>query len=211
MPTPLEKARRNPDSMKAKILSSARHLFGEYGYHGVTTRMIAKEVGIDISTLHYHWGDKENLYEAVVTDIHDEIIGIMKEIEKVARGQSTAIRLEAAIEMMCDYLFSKPEVPKLVVVSGFTKTRPDGIKDDRLAQHIPNVAIAMGLAPDRKEVSPRDSAMVLAISNALYSFTSGESSFRRLMNVDHDEYIRIVKETLKFILIPAFTQESKQN
>lgn len=211
MPTPLEKARKNPDSMKAKILTSARHLFGEYGYHGVTTRMIAKEVGIDISTLHYHWGDKENLYEAVVTDIHDELIGIMHDIEKVAHGKSMEIRIEAAIDQMCDYLFAKPEVPKLIVVSAFTKTRPDGIKDDRLSQHIPNIAIAMGLAPDREGVSPRDLAMVLAIANLLYSFTSGETSFRALMDEEHEEYMSIVKDTLKFILIPAFTQNGIQN
>jgi AcrR family transcriptional regulator len=28
--------------------------------------MIAQEVGIDISTLHYHWGEKKDLYEAVI-------------------------------------------------------------------------------------------------------------------------------------------------
>ena len=56
MPTPLEKARQNPESMKAKILKSARKLFGEYGFHGTTTRMIASDVGVDISTLYYHWG-----------------------------------------------------------------------------------------------------------------------------------------------------------
>jgi len=211
VPTPLEKARKNPDSMKAKILLSARHLFGEYGYHGVTTRMIAKEVGIDISTLHYHWGDKENLYEAVVTDVNDEIIQVLRDIEKEVHGKSMAVRLEVAIETMCDYLFSKPEVPKLVVVSSFTKTRPDGIKDDRLSAHVPNVATAMGLAPDKKDVSPRDSAMVLAISNAIYSFTSGESAFRRVLKVDHEEYISVTKDTLKFILIPAFAQEFNRN
>ena len=211
MPTPLEKARKNPESMKAKILASARHLFGEYGYHGVTTRMIAKEVSIDISTLHYHWGDKENLYEAVITDIHDEILGVLVKIEKVVHGKSMEIRLEVAIDVMCDYLFDKPEVPKLIVVSFFGKTRPDGIQDDRLTEHAPNVAIAMGLAPDKKGVSPRDTAMVLAISNAMYSFTSGETSFKEILKVEHDEYVTIVKETLKFILIPAFTRISQNN
>ena len=44
--TPLEKARRDPESMKARILKIARQLFGEYGYHGTTTRMIAQRVGI---------------------------------------------------------------------------------------------------------------------------------------------------------------------
>jgi len=211
VPTPLEKARKNPDSMKAKILSSARHLFGEYGYHGVTTRMIAKAVSIDISTLHYHWGDKENLYEAVITDIHDEIIGVLRDIEKIAHGKSIGFRLEVAIDIMCDYLFNKPEVPKLTVVSFFTKTRPDGIQDNRLAAHTPNVVIAMGLAPDKDGVSPRDTAMVLAISNAIYSFTSGETTFRNILKVEHEEYITIVKDTLKLILLPAFTKKISQN
>ncbi len=211
MPTPLEKARKNPESMKAKILSSARHLFGEYGYHGVTTRMIAKEVSIDISTLHYHWGDKENLYEAVITDIQDEVFGVLLEIENVVHGKSMETRLEVAIDVMCDYLFDKPEVPKLIVVSYFGKTRPDGIQDGRLTEHAPNVAIAMGLAPDKQGVSPRDTAMVLAISNAMYSFTSGETAFKGILKVEHDEYVTIVKETLKFILIPAFTRKSKNN
>ena len=71
MASSLEKAKQNPDSMKAKILTAARKIFGEYGFHGTTTRMIAKAVEIDISTLYYHWGEKGDLYEAVITDIND--------------------------------------------------------------------------------------------------------------------------------------------
>jgi TetR/AcrR family transcriptional regulator, regulator of cefoperazone and chloramphenicol sensitivity len=204
--TPLEKARKHPDSMKARILKSARILFGEYGYHGVTTRMIAGVVGIDISTLHYHWGDKENLYEAVVTDIHEEVIGKLIEIERIVHGRSIRYRLEVAIDVMCDYLLAKPEVPKLIIVASFGKTRPDGIQDDRLTEHIPKVAVAMGLASKKKDLSPRDSLMVLVISNALHAFTSGEETFRRLLKVDPDEYSRLVKETLKYILVPAFAR-----
>jgi hypothetical protein len=42
-------------------LTAARRLFGEYGDHGVTPRMIAKDVGIDISTLYCHWGKAGSL------------------------------------------------------------------------------------------------------------------------------------------------------
>ena len=69
----------------------------------------------------------------------------------------------------------------------------------------------MGLAPDKKGVSPADTAMVLAISNAMYSFTSGENTFKGILKVEHDEYVTIVKKTLKFILIPAFTQKVAHN
>jgi len=209
MPTPLEKARKNPGSMKARILRSARHLFGEYGYHGVTTRMIANEVGIDISTLHYHWGDKENLYEAVIIDINDEMKKKLLDIEKLVSGKSIVTRLEVAIEVMCDYLFANPEVSKLTIASFFNKTRPDGITDGKLIENIPEIAIAMGLAKRNEKVPPHSAAMVLAISNAMYSFTSGEKSFKNVLDVERDEYITVVKDTLKFILIPAFDKKNK--
>ena len=73
MISPLEKARKDPDSMKAKILKVARRVFGEYGFHGTTTRLIAQETGIDISTLHYHWGSKKDLYESVIVDINKDL------------------------------------------------------------------------------------------------------------------------------------------
>ena len=52
MQSRLEKARQDPASMKARILASARKKFGEYGYGATTTRLIARDVGIDISTLY---------------------------------------------------------------------------------------------------------------------------------------------------------------
>lgn len=206
MPTPLEKAKKDPESMKAKILNAARDLFAEYGYHGVTTRMIAKEVNIDISTLHYHWGDKENLYEAVIEDLNDEIEMMLKKIEKIVHGKSLAYRLEVAIDEMCDYLFSRPAAAKLVMFSHFLKTRNTGVFDQRLIEQVSNVAIAMGLAPDMEGVSATANARVLAVSNAIYCFAAGEGSLRKIMKVDQEEYTQVVRDTLKFILIPAFTR-----
>ncbi|MFH0998531.1 MAG: TetR/AcrR family transcriptional regulator [Pseudomonadota bacterium] len=204
----LEKARQNPDSMKAKILNSARKLFGEYGFHGVTTRMMAKDVGIDISTLHYHWGDKKDLYEAVITDINDEIQLKLVEIERKVRGKSMKFRLEVAIDVMADYLFEYPEASNLILFSYFGKTRPDSIMDTKLNEYMANIAISMGLAPDKAGVSPQANARVLAVWNSIINFTSGENVFRPMLNVDRDQYIEVVKDTLRFILIPAFTKES---
>jgi len=119
MPSRLERARRDPHSMKAKILDSARKIFGKYGYNDTTTRMIAKDVGIDISTLYYHWGEKQDLYEAVLADVGDEIQEKLNEIERNVSGQSLTRRLETALDMMCDYLFSHSEVPNLILFGYF--------------------------------------------------------------------------------------------
>ena len=102
--------------MKARILDVARRIFGEYGFHGTTTRMIAKEVGIDISTLHYHWGGKKDLYEAVVMDISKNLRQTLIDVEKVIHGRPLGERLAVAIDLTTDYLFAHPEVSNLVLL-----------------------------------------------------------------------------------------------
>lgn len=205
MPSPLEKARKNPASNKAKILAAARQLFGEYGFQGTTTRMIAKAVGIDISTLYYHWGEKADLYEAVITDLNEGIEAQFAVIEHQARGKGLADRLDIAIEVMCDYLHEAPEVSNLLLLGYFSKSRTEVSLDEKVAGHIANIAIAMGLAIDKQHVSPQAKARIMTLWNAVLNFISGESFFRPILGVDKTAYLDVVKETLKFLLIPAFT------
>jgi AcrR family transcriptional regulator len=167
--------------------------------------MIAKHVGIDISTLYYHWGEKADLYEAVITDLNDGIETQFKIIEKKARGKNLAERLDIAIDIMCDYLHQAPEVSNLLLLGYFSKSRTDVSLDEKVAGHIANIAIAMGLAMDREHVSPRAKAQIMTLWNAVLNFISGESFFRPILGVGEPEYLDVVKETLKGLLIPAFT------
>jgi AcrR family transcriptional regulator len=207
MSSPLEKARLAPDSMKARILTAARGLFGSYGYQGTTTRMIAQDVGIDISTLYYHWGEKKDLYEAVIMDLNDEIQLKLKEIEKRVHGKSVAVRLEVAIDMISDYLFDNPEASNLILYRYFSKSKEDLGIDINVPDYISNIAIAMGLAMDKKSISVQAKARVLAVWNSVFNFISGEAYFRPMLDVNRKKYIELVKETLKFILVPAFVRE----
>jgi AcrR family transcriptional regulator len=207
MPSPLEKARQDPKSMKARILASARRIFGEYGYNKTTTRMIAKDVGIDISTLYYHWGEKQDLYEAVLEDVGDEIQHKLNGIERNVSGQSLTKRLEIALDMMCDYLFSHPEVPNLILY-GYLNKSPNGVTlDIKMSEHIANIAVAMKLAPNKKQISVQARARILAVWNTVLNFISAENFFRPMLDTNHADYVQVVKETLKFILVPAFTAE----
>ena len=207
MPSALEKARQDPNSMKARILAAARRIFGEYGYGETTTRRIAKDVGIDISTLYYHWGEKQDLYEAVLQDVSEEIQSRLNQVEKTVSGKSLKDRLEISIDMMCDYLFSHPEVANLILFGYFSKTRHGVTMDIKIPQYISNIAVAMELAGDKKNVSIEDKARILAVWNTVLNFISGEDFFRPMLKTHHDNYIKVVKETLKFILVPAFTLE----
>jgi AcrR family transcriptional regulator len=195
--------------MKARILSSARRIFGAYGYNDTTTRMIAGDVGIDISTLYYHWGEKQDLYEAVIMDISEEIQQKLNEVEKNVSGLSLTNRLEIAIDMMCDYLFSHPEVSNLILFGYFSKTRHGVTLDFKMSKYVSNIAFAMGLSKDKANVSIQAKARILAVWNTVLNFISGENFFRPMLDTDHKNYMQVVKDTLKFILVPAFASEKE--
>lgn len=205
MATPLEKARKDPESMKAKILIGARRSFGEYGFHGTTTRMIARKVGIDISTLYYHWGEKGDLYEAVILDINEDLRKKLTEVESIIHGLPLNQRMDIAIDLITDHLFQHPEISNLILFRYFGKTRWETSLDIKVPEFISDIARSMGLCQDKKSVPTRIKMQVLAMMNAIHNFISGENFFRPMLKIDREEYIALTKETLKFILIPAFT------
>jgi len=210
MATPLDKARRDPESMKARILQTARRLFGRYGYHGATTRMLACEAGIDVSTLHYHWGDKKDLYEAVVLDIHKDLRLKLIEVERMIRGLDLSRRMAIAIDQMTDYLFEHPEISNLLLLRYVTKTRPEDRLDFQVTEFTADIARSMGLARDRKNVPPDAAMEVWAVMNSLLTFVAGEEFFRSLLKVNREQYTALVKDTLRFINIPAFAGVQKE-
>lgn len=52
----------NYTSTKELLKVTAGKLFARFGYDGVSTRMITDEAGLKLSSIHYHYGTKENLY-----------------------------------------------------------------------------------------------------------------------------------------------------
>jgi hypothetical protein len=111
---------------------------------------------------------------------------------------------------MTDHLFEHPEISNLILFRYFGKTRHEASLDFSVPEFTADIARSMGLTKDAKKVSPRARMKVLAVMNAIYNFISGEEFFRSMTHMDRDTYIVTVKETLKFILIPAFVQQEQK-
>jgi len=52
--------------LKEAILDSAEGLFARHGFYGVTTRQVAAEAGVDTALIHYYFGAKRELFDAVL-------------------------------------------------------------------------------------------------------------------------------------------------
>jgi len=58
--------RKPPLERKLQILTSARHILVSQGYHKLTMRNLANEVGIKLASLQYHYKSREDLLIALV-------------------------------------------------------------------------------------------------------------------------------------------------
>lgn len=47
------------------ILNAAEGLFSKHGFYGVTIREVAREAGVDTALIHYYFGAKKELFDAV--------------------------------------------------------------------------------------------------------------------------------------------------
>jgi AcrR family transcriptional regulator len=56
---------KEQDAPRERLLAAAERQFADYGYNGVSVRDLVKAAGVNIGTLIYHFGTKENLFHAV--------------------------------------------------------------------------------------------------------------------------------------------------
>lgn len=55
------------DNTKDQILKIAAELFAKKGFSKTSVREICKEAGVNVASINYHFGNKENLYVKVLT------------------------------------------------------------------------------------------------------------------------------------------------
>jgi len=84
---------------KEKILDAAEKLFVDNGFSATSLRAIIKEAGVNTASVHYHFGSKEGLIEAVfkrrVADINRERMEMLDNLE--AQYGDRAVPLEDVI------------------------------------------------------------------------------------------------------------------
>ena len=104
-----------------RLLEAGVDIFGKHGFDAATTRMIAKEAGVNIAAIPYYFNGKEGLYHAVVAYIvgklESQVESTLLEIEeRVAEGnlnsQEALSLLEKLLEKMINFMVGSSEAPR---------------------------------------------------------------------------------------------------
>ena len=85
---------------KEKIMDTAERLIGEQGYGATSLRQIIAEAGVNLAAVHYHFGSKEGLLDAVVArkaaPVNAARIARLERVE--AEAGSSPLEVERVLE-----------------------------------------------------------------------------------------------------------------
>lgn len=96
---------------KTALLRAARDQFALRSFDAVTVRELAAAAGVNPAMVNYHFGGKEGIYEAMVS----QAIGpIFAQLERAARG-SGGLTLDEFLQRYQQLLAANPWLPNLVV------------------------------------------------------------------------------------------------
>lgn len=136
-------------STEEKIKEAARKVFTRKGYAATRTRDIAEESGINLALLNYYFRSKEKLFEIVMMEKMQKLLGIMgpllndpttdleTKINKVATGYIDLLKANPDLPIFVlseirnnpDRFVSNMNVKKMLLESHFVKqlheVRPD--------------------------------------------------------------------------------------
>jgi AcrR family transcriptional regulator len=77
---------------KTRILDAAEQLFMEHGFEATSLRSLTAAAGVNLAAVHYHFGSKEELFQAVLTRRLDpmnvERIKLLERIELESGGRA---------------------------------------------------------------------------------------------------------------------------
>ncbi len=102
----LSKAEKDPRSTPARLLDAAEEVFAEHGYGAASTREMARRARVPFGALHYHWGSKRQLWEAVFKRLADRTRDTL--LRNIVPGRTAGETLDNLTDAFVDRLIGQP-------------------------------------------------------------------------------------------------------
>ena len=118
-----------------RLLQAATEVFAEVGYRAATTREISRRAGVNLAAIHYHFGDKAELYRGVFR------LPFLNECNTFAKLDIDKATLNEALYAFYDWIFppSPEEDPMMHLflrLHAREEAEPSGVMGSALAQAI---------------------------------------------------------------------------
>lgn len=104
-------------TQKEKIVTAASQLFARQGYHGTSTREIARLSDVSENTIFRHFERKEDLFWSALRSRSSAIKLRRDLVEGLSAGEAPEVVLPKIVEFFADILNYSPELLRLIAVA----------------------------------------------------------------------------------------------
>lgn len=193
---------------KERILTAARELFNQHGTEPITTRHVAKELGMSHGNLCYHYPSRE----ALITALYFQLVGEFDRQLGSMQGKPVSIRnlfnsLEQTFQVQHQYRFLMLDFAGIMRRIEPIRTHFRKLFEQRKLQllFLLNQLVAQGLM--QPELRPGQFGHYLTHFYILTDFWLAEAEI--LYQGPESEKVRHYVETFAFMLLPMLTEKGK--
>jgi len=116
-----------------EVLEECLKQFAQFGFGGVSIKLLAQQTGVADSLLYYHFGTKEQIWQKATLQAGKTISNSLRDIFTVLEGTSGLERVKIYIKKIVLYSSVHPEFQQVVVQEMFSQsTRSDFLIDEVL-------------------------------------------------------------------------------
>ena len=155
---------------RRKILDAAEELFANLGYRGASVKKISTKAGVTGAMINYYFGNKLNLYHAVLDRIVRDIGKMVKDV--LATGLPPAQRLEIFFGWFFDYAAQHPNFSKLTIM-GLGGSEKEHFEQIIIGFFKPMFKLGLGFFENELQIKKRDGLDTPHLLLAIYTMTMG--------------------------------------
>ncbi|MBT3220467.1 MAG: TetR/AcrR family transcriptional regulator [Proteobacteria bacterium] len=160
---------KRSESTRNKIIESGKRLFSEDGYHGTSSKKIAREAGIAIGSFYNYFANKKELllevYRLHVVEVHNMVSGSLSKIDFTSPDLDGRALMEGIVEQTRQLHDLSPDLHRQLTALAHSDTDFQNLKsqeEDRIVGMIIEL-----LKPHRKVLRVKDleaATIVLTLS-----------------------------------------------
>ncbi len=182
----------------SQILKAAEALFGQKGYSAVSVTAIANKANMSKANVFHHFGNKKELYLAVIKSAYDDLTNIADAM--VRSDRPVAEKLQAFVKEHLRIILSKEDMSRLILRelidadSELSEEVTNNIFGDYLSILVGQIRIGQEQNVIRADIEPEAIALQLIAANVM--FVQAKLIFTKIPsiqfpdNVDHFSEVR---------------------
>ena len=94
------RSRADGSETRRKILEAASRLVARQGFERTASKDVAREAGVDLASINYHFGSRKGLFEKALIEVHHELL----RLEALRELSASALSPEEKLRRITEYV-----------------------------------------------------------------------------------------------------------